>query len=1381
MATYLPGVTDKLSAHQTWTPDFAFYQGALNQKQQTYDQGWSKLNNIYNSVLNSPMMRDENIANRDEFFKNIESDLKSASKMDLSLQQNVTKATNIFKPIYENKNIAHDMYYTKQYGNKMSMIQGLKNCVDKEKCGDKYWAGGVEAMQIRAKKYTDSSQEDALNFAGPTYVNKVNVYDRAQKIAKAANLSVTKDRSNGKYIVTDTNGVLIQKPLMDLFMGQIGSQDDVQSYYREKAFLLGERDPENLESVYNSIMASRAENEPPLEVEKVKSIARKKNEDENFEFSVNEIKSKHAGGIDRLNDMMLVKNHLNSEKNKGEKVGSGLEKINREIEDQEGVNNVVGGMSESIDRLDSDVSQAQKQSVIANQIMLMELQTAAESLSHTGEKHTQKADPYRLASYKSGLALNNQLTVAQWKYDHPDLDKKKDSKFSYSNPNSKKGKVSTTNYGQAESDRAKVLGRLAVKNHEGYNDPDGPLMVELRKKHPAMIGESVAIPAVEGQDVQFSVTVLPPTYTDKVENGIVVYRDIEGNEIDLSSRENVEGFLKSTNPSMYSKYVSQGFDVYKEFMQLTGRNAIVSPSSASSVNSGAEITTVENIARASSGAAVSAGNMTSVVSAVDGAIASGTIQKENKGKAIEAYETVNAYSIAKQESDKVISGINKTIENISKSKRSDADKKSYISTLQNKIHKEEFALSNKKKQLHLELNSNEAYKLMNESGAGSDINRDVDNTMSKMAKVLEQESGSVKHRTEVITSSMTREASLVSNEVIRNNKRSFNVKNQVVSSYAHDLLRVIKSGDNAESALGRKEASNFLDRVNHRLLFGEDHEDLTDENKIELIASGKSIQELNEGRVVEYMYETLTSKTDDGNVIGYGVNSSNASIKKAISSSYADASLDIKISDIATKKTIDNHNKALSYADNKNREGLKGKEQDEAGYTVAKGIAKYGTINKSGPIHRLFTEAELFKNAVKAYNLNKSTLETNVLEQSLGMLSDWGNSLGKLITNDWSSMNLDDGDVFELFLDSKSLSLGGSDDSFVFGIDEKIFTDKESKELISTYVPDDVNKGHEAIKKRNESWDMPFGDDKMDLGIQSALSRAYKAGDLDVKINGSEMTLYFPKTKLKRVVNLNESFIEGRVEEAFDMDDSKDLMLDIHNYIGKGFLSADTGVAGTLGGLGGQENLQGEYMFTEFNTTTDKGLAGMNYLHSILSDAYDRPSENSFGELNSSKDDITEFKGLMENDFSNLSKIKMSKTINHKEKAGIKYKIDYTHNGESKTLDLKYLDENDPHVRSNDTSRYYAMATEIKKSNSNSVHIPIGDGIKPAVLSMTHNGTMIATYYMLDREGSNVKHEIDILENGLDETLQLIRSSVTDMNEMMRNSYADKITEVFNK
>ena len=84
MSTYLPGVPDYVPQIQEFRPDFNLFAKSLQMSQSKYDANHEKLSNLYGSLLNSPMLREKNIEERDQFFKVIDQDIKKMSGMDLS-------------------------------------------------------------------------------------------------------------------------------------------------------------------------------------------------------------------------------------------------------------------------------------------------------------------------------------------------------------------------------------------------------------------------------------------------------------------------------------------------------------------------------------------------------------------------------------------------------------------------------------------------------------------------------------------------------------------------------------------------------------------------------------------------------------------------------------------------------------------------------------------------------------------------------------------------------------------------------------------------------------------------------------------------------------------------------------------------------------------------------------------------------------------------------------------------------------------------------------------------------------------------------------------------------------------------------------------------
>ncbi len=237
MATYLPGVTDYIPQIQPFKPDYNFYSGALQMKQGQYDASHKQLSNLYGSLLNAPMLRDQNIESRDQFFKAINNDIQKISGLDLSLQENVSAASDLFTQIYDNENIVKDMVYTKNYQSELTRAESFRNCVDIEKCGGAYWEDGVKALNYKADEFRKASDQDALGMQNSKFASYQNVMEKAVKLAKDAGLNIEIDQVNGRYIYTTKNGPNLIRPLSDLFTGVFANDPSIQEYYNAQAYV----------------------------------------------------------------------------------------------------------------------------------------------------------------------------------------------------------------------------------------------------------------------------------------------------------------------------------------------------------------------------------------------------------------------------------------------------------------------------------------------------------------------------------------------------------------------------------------------------------------------------------------------------------------------------------------------------------------------------------------------------------------------------------------------------------------------------------------------------------------------------------------------------------------------------------------------------------------------------------------------------------------------------------------------------------------------------------------------------------------------------------------------------------------------------------------
>ena len=238
MATYLQGVTDYIPQLQPFQPDLNLYANVLQTKQTQYDTAYKSLNKVYGQYFYADLTRNGNIERKDEILKNIDFNIKRISSLDLSLDQNVTQATQVFKPFYEDKHLMKDMAWTKNYNNQKGRAEGLKNSFEEDR-RSQYWDTGVKAMDYKREEYKEVSDEQALNFGNTSYTPYVNTMKKAQEIAKDAGLSIeTVDFSkDGRWVVKTKNGDALMEPLSKLFEAQLGSDPSIQEIYKTQAYV----------------------------------------------------------------------------------------------------------------------------------------------------------------------------------------------------------------------------------------------------------------------------------------------------------------------------------------------------------------------------------------------------------------------------------------------------------------------------------------------------------------------------------------------------------------------------------------------------------------------------------------------------------------------------------------------------------------------------------------------------------------------------------------------------------------------------------------------------------------------------------------------------------------------------------------------------------------------------------------------------------------------------------------------------------------------------------------------------------------------------------------------------------------------------------------
>jgi len=238
MATYLQGVQDYIPQFQPFQPDLNLYANVLQTKQTQYDTAWKSLNKVYGQYFYADLTHEDNVVRKEEIMKNIDFNLQRVAGLDLSLEQNIDQAVQVFKPFYEDQYLMKDMAYTKNYINQMSRADSYKNSED-EKMRGMYWQDGVTAMNYQRDEFRKSDISETLNFQNIQYTPYVNVNKRALEIAKEADLNIESvDFSpDGRWVVTKKNGEQVLEPLSKLFESQLGSDPAIQDVYKTQAYV----------------------------------------------------------------------------------------------------------------------------------------------------------------------------------------------------------------------------------------------------------------------------------------------------------------------------------------------------------------------------------------------------------------------------------------------------------------------------------------------------------------------------------------------------------------------------------------------------------------------------------------------------------------------------------------------------------------------------------------------------------------------------------------------------------------------------------------------------------------------------------------------------------------------------------------------------------------------------------------------------------------------------------------------------------------------------------------------------------------------------------------------------------------------------------------
>lgn len=237
MARYPTGVKTFIPQIQPYQVDFNFANNVLKTKQNQYDTNWKQLNKLYGQIYYADLTRGESKEKQEALVKQIDFNLKRISTMDLSLDQNVQAAKQIFQPFYEDKNLMKDIAWTKNTSMQLSGAESLRNSSDEEQRA-RYWQDGVNAINYRVEEFKEMPYDQIQSAANARYTPYVDVMAKADEISKEFGDQVRPSFEGGNmWIMSTTNGELLRPHLQKLFQLRLANDPAVQDLYKTQAYV----------------------------------------------------------------------------------------------------------------------------------------------------------------------------------------------------------------------------------------------------------------------------------------------------------------------------------------------------------------------------------------------------------------------------------------------------------------------------------------------------------------------------------------------------------------------------------------------------------------------------------------------------------------------------------------------------------------------------------------------------------------------------------------------------------------------------------------------------------------------------------------------------------------------------------------------------------------------------------------------------------------------------------------------------------------------------------------------------------------------------------------------------------------------------------------
>lgn len=253
MASYIPNVTDKFADPALYTPNFGFLDTMLRRRQGMYDQGFAQVNQQY-ATLSREVTNGANAETRDQYLQTAQKQLKDLSSLDLSQQQNVQNAVNVFQPFYKDQRLLGDMALTAHWNQQESIAESFRL----KDGGKEFSQENLDYVRMQKAQFANDKAENWKGY----YANRASYtpyYDYQTEVRtlmdKYKPNSVPLMQQNGMYIFTTQDNSTYPKDVKRYLDGTLS--DKAKQQMKIEAVVRLSKDPIALANSFTELANDR--------------------------------------------------------------------------------------------------------------------------------------------------------------------------------------------------------------------------------------------------------------------------------------------------------------------------------------------------------------------------------------------------------------------------------------------------------------------------------------------------------------------------------------------------------------------------------------------------------------------------------------------------------------------------------------------------------------------------------------------------------------------------------------------------------------------------------------------------------------------------------------------------------------------------------------------------------------------------------------------------------------------------------------------------------------------------------------------------------------------------------------------------------------------